>query len=78
MYDSNYEEIMEKADHQLSSLQTVLANNERDNKKKFEEDYEVVVIPVAPTIQLLNKKGKIHNSGGTNQYPQAAPVQYPE
>ena len=77
MYDSNYEEIMEKADRQLSSLQTVLANNERDNKKKFKEDYEVVVVPVAPTIQLLNKKGKINNSGETNQYPQVTPIQYP-
>jgi hypothetical protein len=78
MYGSNYEEIMEKADRQLFSLQTVLANNERGSKNKFEEDCEVVVIPVAPTVQLLNKKGKIHNSGETNQYPQAAPIQYPE
>jgi hypothetical protein len=29
---------MEKADRQLSLLQTVLANNQRDIKKKFEED----------------------------------------
>ena len=77
MYDSNYEEIMEKADRQLSSLQTVLAHNERDNKKKFKEDYVVVVVPIAPTIQLLNKKGKINNSGETNQYPQVTPIQYP-
>jgi hypothetical protein len=78
MYDSNYEEIMEKADRQLSSLQTVLANNERNNKKRFEEEYEVVVIPIAPTIQLLNKKGKIHDSVETNQYQQVVPIQYAE
>ena len=49
----------------------------RDNKKKFKEDYVVVVVPIAPTIQLLNKKGKINNSGETNQYPQVTPIQYP-